>query len=80
MPALRLTRTLTAAGTPLPEPEGAACTWARGRANASLLRSALPAPAADVFVCVCGPEPFNEAVKRALLDLGHDARNLHLMS
>jgi ferredoxin-NADP reductase len=46
------------------------------RVDAEMLADVGPAPAERPHVYVCGPTPFVEAVAEALVQLGHDAREI----
>ena len=62
----RVTVTATA------EPEDSAWTGRRGRVDAALISACAPVDSVgECYVFICGPKPFEDACRSALVSLGH---------
>ena len=61
--------------------EGEVQGWGRvangRRVDEALLRDTMPAPGPGVVVLLCGPPMFNDAVRQALIAIGHAQRQVH---
>jgi len=61
--------------------EGEVQGWGRvangRRVDEALLRDTMPAPGPGVVVLLCGPPMFNDAVRQALVAIGHAQRQVH---
>ena len=49
-----------------------------GFVSKSMIANSLPEPSNETLVLLCGPPPMMRSVEKALLELGHEKRNIHM--